>query len=68
MPLKEFINGIDDYIILAGLLIPPIAWSIYAYLKRRYSIRSLLALVVVWSISLALLGRAFMREIIGIDA
>ena len=67
MLAKEFVNSIDDYIILIGLLLPLAAWTFYAYRKRAYNVRSLLSLILIWSVSLALLGRAFMREIAGID-
>lgn len=68
MPIKELINEWDEYIIVAGLLLPLVAWTVYTCWKRAYSVRSVLFLVLVWSISLALLGRAFMREVVGVDA
>jgi hypothetical protein len=63
MPLKSLINAIDDHLIVAGLLIPLAVWSAYAIRKRGYSLKSLFFLTLAEAIPLALLGRAFVREL-----
>ena len=68
MPIKELINDWDNYIIWVGLLLPLVGWTIYTCWKRAYSVRSALFLVLIWSISLSLLGRAFMREVVGVNS
>jgi hypothetical protein len=64
MPIRMLINEIDDYIIVAGLLLPLIAWAWWAFRKRSYTVRSLLILTGTAAVSLALLGGAFVRELI----
>ena len=65
MPLTYSINKIDDYIIVIGLLLPLAVWSVYAFRKRGYSIRSLLVLTLTEAVVLTTFGQAFLSELLG---